>query len=135
MPELVIPKKLYDDMISHCRSVYPYEACGLLAGKGRAIERIYQMTNIEQSGVSYMMDPGEQFSAMKEMRADSTHIVAIYHSHTHSHAYPSQKDVDLAFYADSVYIIVSLVNLDSPEVRGFRITERDVREIGIGLGQ
>ncbi len=132
MPELAIPKKFYDAMVSHCKSAYPYEACGLLSGKG-GIDRIYPTRNIERSEVSYMMDPAEQFRAVREMRADGSRMLAIYHSHTNSRAYPSRKDLDLAFYSDSVYIIVSLISIDYPEVRAFRIAEREVVEIEIVL--
>jgi len=118
-------------VISHCKSVYPNEACGLLAGKGDTADQIYKMTNIEKSNVSYMMDPEEQFRAMKEMRNNGHKMLAIYHSHPHSQAYPSPKDITLAFYAESVYLIVGLTDKDRPEVRAFEILEGDVREVQI----
>ena len=31
---------------------------------------------------------------------------AIYHSHTRSAPYPSQTDINLAFYPEAVYVIV-----------------------------
>ena len=115
-------------MISHCRSVYPHEACGLLAGRGRVVEKIYEMTNADRSNVSYMMDPAEQFRAMKEMRREGNKMIAIYHSHPHSAAHPSAKDVDLAFYSDSLYVIVGLSDFEKPEIRIFQIVEGTVRE-------
>jgi len=118
-------------VISHCKAIYPNEACGLLAGKGDTAEQIYNMTNIEKSNVSYMMDPEEQFRAMKEMRNNGHKMLAIYHSHPHSQAYPSPKDITLAFYSDPVYLIVGLANKDRPEVRAFEILEGDVREVQI----
>ena len=36
----------------------------------------------------------------------------IYHSHTRTRAYPSATDVKLAFYPDSVYLIVELSRAD-----------------------
>jgi proteasome lid subunit RPN8/RPN11 len=120
-------------VISHCKSVYPNEACGLLAGKGDTAEKIHKMTNIEKSNVSYMLDPEEQFRAMKEMRNNGHKMLAIYHSHPHSQAYPSPKDISLAFYSDPVYLIVGLTDKDRPEVRAFEILEGDVREVQIKL--
>jgi proteasome lid subunit RPN8/RPN11 len=94
-------------------------------------EQIYKMTNIEKSAVSYMMDPEEQFGAMKEMRNNGHKMLAIYHSHPHSQAYPSPKDVSLAFYSDQIYLIVGLTDKDRPEVRAFEILEGDVREVPV----
>ena len=128
---LILSKDLLDQVISHCKSVYPNEACGLLAGNRNIAEKIYRITNIEKSGVSYMMDPDEQFRVMKEMRKNGHEMVAIYHSHPHSQAYPSPVDISLAFYPDPVYLIAGFTNQDRPEVRAFRILEGDVREVRI----
>src|SRR4030042_7068767 len=98
-PHLIISRELMEQVIAHCRSAYPIEACGLLAGTTNRAEKMYAMTNVEPSNVSYMMDPGEQFKAMKEMRANGNRMVAIFHSHPHSPAYPSPRDVSLAFYS------------------------------------
>jgi hypothetical protein len=84
---LIISRELLEQVIAHCRSAYPIEACGLLAGTDNRAEKMYAMTNVEPSNVSYMMDPGEQFKAMKEMRKNGTKMVAIFHSHPHSPAY------------------------------------------------
>ena len=58
-------------------------------------------------------------------------LLAIYHSHTLTPAYPSATDVRLAFYPEAHYVIVSLQEPDLPRVRAFRIvdgviTERDL---------
>jgi [CysO sulfur-carrier protein]-S-L-cysteine hydrolase len=123
MDNLILPHDIYEKIISHCKSVYPKEACGILAGKNDVIERVYEMTNIENSTVSYLMEPKEQFRVMKEMRNHGEKMIAIYHSHPHSSAYPSNKDVNLASYPDSAYIIVSLADKEKPEIRAFEINE------------
>ncbi len=134
MTKVVISRFLFDKMISHCRSVYPHEACGLLAGRGEVVEKIYEMTNADRSNVSYMMDPAEQFRAMKEIRREGNRMIAIYHSHPHSPAHPSAKDVDLAFYSDSLYVIVGLSDFEKPEIRIFEIVEGTVREGMVEVG-
>ena len=131
MEGLVIPFPLLERMVEHCRTAYPNETCGILAGRGCTVEKIYEMTNVEPSPVSYLMDPGEQFLAMKEMRNEGTAMIAIYHSHPQSPAWPSHKDVSLAFYPDAVYVIVGLTDPDRPEIRGFEIQEGEVKEVRI----
>jgi proteasome lid subunit RPN8/RPN11 len=57
-------------------------------------------------------------------------MVAIFHSHPSSAAYPSHTDVNLAFYEDAVYVIVSLVER-TPVVKGFSIREGKIEEVEI----
>lgn len=118
-------------MIEHCKSVYPNEACGLLAGIAQRAEKMYAVTNTEHSSVSYLMEPAEQFRIMKELRNEGRDMVAIYHSHPHSLPYPSEKDISLAFYPDSVYLILGFEDKDHPEVKAFMIGDGNVAEIMI----
>ena len=135
MSGLVVSSALLHRMITHCNSVYPQEACGILSGKGRVAQRIHEMTNTEQSSVSYLMDPAEQFRVMKELRKENLEMVAIYHSHPGSLPYPSSKDIALASYPDSVYVIVSLSDRARPEIRAFEISEGVVQEVIISTGE
>ncbi|MBI3611062.1 MAG: M67 family metallopeptidase [Nitrospirae bacterium] len=123
---LKIPKTIYDQMLAHARDEAPKECCGLLAGKNGTAEAIYPMTNIHQSPVSYMIDPKEQFAVFKEMRAKENELIAIYHSHPATAAYPSATDVRLAYYPDAVYIIVSLENPARPVMNAYRIVNNTI---------
>ena len=124
---LTIPKHIFNEMISHCRSAFPNEACGILAGSGDKVSKIYKMTNTENSPVSYFMDSREQFRIMKEIRESGFNMLAIFHSHPSSPAYPSPKDISLASYEDCIYVIVSLME-GKTEVKGFQIKEGAVLE-------
>lgn len=131
-------------MIHHAQREYPNEACGLLAGKacpepfafaqdrlrrrdGR-VEKVYQMTNAEHSPVTYRLDPEEQYRAFIEIEEEGWELLAIYHSHSHSPAYPSVTDLELAFYPDSLYLIISLADRARPIIRAFRIVEGAIEE-------
>ena len=53
-------------------------------------------------------------------------LVAFYHSHTHSPAYPSATDVRMALqsgYLDVHYVLVSLESKEIPQIRAFHILE------------
>lgn len=125
---LIIPKQIFDEMLAHCKAGYPDEACGMLAGRDNVISKIYKMSNIDSSPVSYLMDSREQFKVMKDMRENNFSMAAIFHSHPASPPYPSAKDVSLAFYEDCVYIIVGLLEKE-PVVKGFSIKEGTVNEV------
>lgn len=113
-------------MISHARSWAPNECCGILGGLEDRVGKHYPLTNIQQSPVSYMIDPQEQFKVFKELRTQQTHLVAIYHSHPTSKAYPSPTDVRLAYYPEAAFIIISLQSPDHPVVKAFRIVEKTI---------
>jgi len=121
-------------MIVYCKGGYPNEACGILAGRGPEVSRLFRMRNVENSPVSYLMDSKEQFETMKELRENGLSMVALFHSHPASAAYPSAKDVALAFYEDSAYVIVSLSERE-PLVKAFSITNGVVKEIAIRIGE
>lgn len=127
MEQLIIPALIFDEMLAHCKQGHPNEACGILAGKGPEVSKIYRMTNIENSPVIYEMDSQEHFKADKDMRENRLSLLAIFHSHPATPAYPSKKDISIAFYEDALYIIISFKE-EPPEVKGFTIREGAVTE-------
>lgn len=126
---LRLPKRFSEEIIEQARSEYPNEACGLLAGKDREAMRIYPMRNAERSPVIYRMEPREQLKVFNEIEEAGLELVGIYHSHTRSPAYPSNTDVDLAYYPEVVYLIASLAEEEGPQLRGFRIVEGRIDEV------
>lgn len=125
---LKIKKEIYDEMIEYCQSCFPQEACGILAGNNNVITKIYKIKNIENSSVSYLMEPQEQLRAMKDMRRLGLEMLAIFHSHPWGIAFPSQKDKELAFY-DVCYLIVAIKPL--LQVKCFKIKDSNVSEINL----
>jgi len=138
--------KIADTMIAHAQKEDPYECCGLLGGKNGIATEIYPVTNLPSDDpavrdlkvpkdrtLRYIMAPKEQIIAFKNMRENRTELVAIYHSHTHSPAYPSATDVRLAFYPDVHYLIVSLEDKNKPHIRAFRIVKETIREEDISF--
>ena len=126
---MVITRKVYEAMIDHAKKGYPNEACGILAGKpGGLSDQFFPMKNLDESSISYFMDPKEQLSVFKKMRELGVEMTSIFHSHVASEAYPSQKDVRLAFYPEVSYLIVSLSDMQKPVLRSFKIKDEKVVE-------
>ncbi len=115
-------------LITHAQEEAPNECCGLLAGRNGRVERVYPGTNVDHSPYTYLMDPKEQLAAFKDMEAAGLDLVGIYHSHTHTAAYPSRTDVAKAFYPDALYVIVSLAKRDAPDIRAFRVADGQIHE-------
>ena len=112
---------LYEQVIAHCESQYPKEACGILAGTSEMVAQVYPMRNVEESPIGYSMDPKEQLQVEKQMRSHSQHLIGIYHSHTASDAYPSSVDVGLSLGPEIAYVLVSLKDRQRPVLKSYRI--------------
>lgn len=125
---MVVARSLVHEIVAHARDELPNECCGIVASDdGNAVE-VFRAANAEASPVRYGLDPRDQYRIMKEIDDKGWSLGAIYHSHTRSPAYPSQTDVNLAFYPEALYLIVSLADPAGPEVKAFRIVEGKIEE-------
>jgi [CysO sulfur-carrier protein]-S-L-cysteine hydrolase len=129
-----IPPEIYEGMLEHAREEAPNECCGILGGRNGDATSIYRATNAEQSPLRYTLDPNDLFRiTFREIPENDEEMLAIYHSHTASPAFPSQTDINLATYPDSIYLILSLTEDEEP-LRGFRIDDGEVSEVDLDLG-
>jgi [CysO sulfur-carrier protein]-S-L-cysteine hydrolase len=123
-----ISRQLIDEILAHAREEAPNECCGLIGSRDGQAERVYRAANAEASPLRYGLDPQEQYGLMQEIEERGEELGAIYHSHTRSEAYPSQTDVNLAFYPDALYLIASIADPDNPVVRAFWIRDGAIDE-------
>jgi proteasome lid subunit RPN8/RPN11 len=123
-----IPEAIRDEMVDYAFGGLPNEACGLLAGPDGKVEAFYPMTNADQSEMTYRLDAKEQLRVFNEIEEKSWDLLAIFHSHTHTEAYPSETDRRQAFYPEAHYLLVSLSDRENPVLRGYTIRDGDIRE-------
>ena len=97
------------------------------------MERVYPLPNVEQSSTRYLAEPQAQWDAMLDIEDRGWEIVAIYHSHPHSAAYPSETDREMAYFSGASYLIVSLANEDNPRMQAFRIAEGNVQPVDLRI--
>ena len=124
-----ISREHIDEIVAHAREEAPNECCGIVASSDGAAVKVFRATNAEASPVRYSLDPREQYEITKEIETRGWELGAIYHSHTRSPAYPSQTDVNLAFYPDALYVIVSLAGENAPDLRAFKIAGEQIEEV------
>ncbi len=123
------------EMIEHAQAEYPKEACGILGGADGEAMKLYRLTNVDPDPVMrYNADPKELKHVTDDIYDKDWDIVGIYHSHTHSPAFPSPTDVDRAFYPDASYVLVSLQDRQRPDLRAFRIIEGKITEMEVVAG-
>ncbi len=118
----------FDEMVAHGLAGFPNEACGLLAGKEGRPVRFFPMKNVDASPVTYRLDPKEQLEVFDEMDEQGWDLVGIFHTHTHSEAYPSETDRQQAFYPEASYLVMSLSDRSNPVLRSFSIQDADIVE-------
>jgi [CysO sulfur-carrier protein]-S-L-cysteine hydrolase len=107
---------------------FPNECCGVIAAAEGVPVKVFAMKNADASPVTYRLDGKEQLRVFNELDDEGWELWAIYHSHTHSEAYPSLTDRRLAFYPDARYLLLSLQDREAPVLRSFWIRDGAVTE-------
>ena len=123
-PVLRLPNELYAKMVGHCISGLPDEACGLLAGHAERGEVVacYPTRNAAASAKVYAVDSRDMLAADRDADSHGTEIIGVFHSHTHTDAYPSPTDVAQAPDPGWHYVLVSLRDTH-PVVRSYTIVD------------
>ena len=93
----------------------------MLGSSDGRVVKVFRMTNAAGSPVRYSLEPKEQLAVYNALDSEGWELGGVFHSHTHTKAYPSPTDVRLAS-EDVPYLIVSLA-ADPPSIRAFRIVK------------
>lgn len=119
----------YDAIVAQARSGLPNEVCGLVAGTlgGVEVDVVYPCGNADESPVVYTLDPLDHLRADRDAERRGLEIIGVYHSHTHTEAYPSPTDVAKAPDPAWHYILVSLRDTE-PVMRSFHIVDGEITE-------
>jgi len=127
--QLILTPEQMAEIVAHARAERPNEVCGLLGGRAGRVEKIYPLPNTERSPARYLAEPEAQLWAMMEIEEQGWELVAIYHSHPVSSAYPSVTDLEMAFYPEALSLILSLADQECPVLRAFRILGDQIEEV------
>jgi proteasome lid subunit RPN8/RPN11 len=125
---LTLEQQYIDEMIAHAREDAPNECCGIIAGAAGRAKKLYRAINAEASPYRYSVDARDLLRIYRDADEHDWEFLAIYHSHTHTEAFPSPTDIRLAAWPDAYYVLVSLMDEQNPAVRAFRILEGTVTE-------
>ena len=126
-----LPPEMRARIVAQARAEAPQECCGMIAGPLGRPERLYALTNAAASPTFYQVDDAELFRVWRDIDERGWEVLAIYHSHPASAAYPSATDIELAAWPDAVYLICSLADSAAPDLRGFRIVDGRITEVEI----
>lgn len=127
-----ISQGLIDEMIVHAREDLPNECCGMIGGSDGEGTAVIRVANSAASPLRYEMDPQQQYNALKSIEDGGDELLAIYHSHTKSGAYPSQTDVNQAVaWPEQIYVIVSLADEEAPDVKAYLLKDLRIADVEI----
>ena len=133
-PTLRLTGAQHATIVGNCYDGLPDEACGLLLGplgdRGEptgVISEARPARNADASARTYTVDPRDMLTAMRAAEARGHEIVGVWHSHTHTDAYPSPTDVAQAPDPGWHYAIVSLREAE-PVLRSYRIIDGAITE-------
>jgi proteasome lid subunit RPN8/RPN11 len=131
-----LPRAIADATLTHARADAPLEACGLIPGSAPAADggeplRYVPCRNALASPVRYTIHPEDLLRVIIDADDSGGVIWGIVHSHVRSPAVPSQTDVDLAYYPDALYLLVSLAH--EPALRAWWIVDGSVHEVELEL--
>jgi proteasome lid subunit RPN8/RPN11 len=127
-----LSRSLYDEMVAHAQADAPNECCGMIATRGGEAVHLYRAENAAASPLRYEIDGAEQYRIQMAIDDAGLDLGAIYHSHTRSEPYPSQTDLNLAFYPEALYVIVGLAGAE-PEVKAYEIRDGQVRDAELAI--
>jgi [CysO sulfur-carrier protein]-S-L-cysteine hydrolase len=144
-PTLRLSRAQYEVVLGHCLDGFPDEACGLFSGpfapfRGDApalptgvVSEVHPCRNADASARTYTVDSRDLLRAMRAAEERGDDIIGVWHSHTHTDAYPSATDVRQAVDGAWIYAIVSL-KFGEPVLRAYRIADDAITEVGVEVG-
>jgi proteasome lid subunit RPN8/RPN11 len=127
-----MPAELIDEIVAHARETAPEECCGIVTGRDGEALAVERAENEFAHRMRYRISADEMFRIYKLADARGEEMLAFYHSHPRSEAYPSQTDINEAGgLPESLHLICSLEDPDRPHVRAFSISGSEVEEVGL----
>ncbi len=91
------------------------------------VYEVYPAANAARSARLYTVEPRDLLRADRAAEAAGLSLIGVWHSHTHTAAYPSPTDISQAPDPDWHYVLVSLSDAE-PVVRSYRIVDGRAEE-------
>jgi len=132
---MVVPEKICRAIIEHALALYPNQACGLVLFDAHNIARdVEPAVNMGAWPYGFKISPMSQYSAFRRSRTAGLEVCGVYHTHLVSAAVPTGRDLERAVPPNYLYVIVSLLDVQAPELRGYQVMDGQYREIDLTTG-
>jgi len=112
------------------KEALPNESCAFLLGDNGKAVKILPMRNIDESPVTFSIEPAELLHAYKLAESEGMQVIAIFHSHP---AKPSPSSTDIKFMEINPVIWLIYSTTES-QLKAFVYDDDDiVEEIAIAI--
>jgi [CysO sulfur-carrier protein]-S-L-cysteine hydrolase len=129
-----ISQSLVDEMVAHAREELPNECCGMIGGANGEATEVVRGINAAESPLRYEMTGQAFYDMYSAIEDKGLELLAIYHSHTKSAAYPSQTDVNQAVaWPEQIYVIVSLADEGAPDVKAYLLEDLKIADVALDV--
>lgn len=117
-------------LVGIAKDALPNESCAFLLGHNYKVAEILPMRNIDQSPITFSIEPAELIQAYNLAESKGMEVIAIFHSHP-AKAWPSSTDIKFMEINPVVWIIYSTTE---SQLKGF-IHDDDglIKEIDIKI--
>jgi proteasome lid subunit RPN8/RPN11 len=116
------------------KDALPNEACALLIGHNDKVVKVLPMRNIDESPVTFSIEPAELLHAYNLAESKGMQVIAIFHSHL-AKPWPSSTDIKFMELNPVVWVIYSTTE---SQLKAFvyhdddyTVKEIDIRIIGV----
>jgi len=117
-----------DAIVATCIRALPNEGCGLLLGTpDGTVTEVLASPNVADSAKLYEVDSRVLLRAYRRSEEEGLSVIGVFHSHTHSEAYPSPTDVAQAPDPTWHYVLVSLRDVPT-SIRSFHVIGGEIDE-------
>lgn len=125
-----------DAMVALCIRALPDEGCGLLLGHNNegdaVVAEVVASENMAHSAKVYEIDSRVLLRSSRRADDEGLEILGVFHSHTHSEAYPSPTDIRQAPDPAWHYVLVSLKDVPTV-IRSYSIVGDVVSEEEVAI--
>jgi proteasome lid subunit RPN8/RPN11 len=110
------------------KDALPNESCAFLLGVKDKVVKILPMRNIDESPVTFSIEPAELLKAYAHAESERMQVIAIFHSHP---AKPSPSSTDIKFMEINPVVWV-IYSTTEGQLKAFVYDDKDiVREVAI----
>ncbi len=114
--QIIITESQKKILANYADNEKPNESCAILFGSAdgqkTTVKEIFLTKNIEESPVNFTISNDELIKVYKTAEDKKMQVVAIFHSHPNSEAYPSETDKKFMQSNPVVWVIYSGVTRD-----------------------
>jgi len=116
-------------LIGIAKDALPNESCAFLLGHNDRVAEILPMRNIDDSPVTFSIEPTELIYAYNLAETKGMDVIAIFHSHP-AKAWPSSTDVKFMEINPVVWVIYSTIE---NQLKAFVYDDDCIKEIDIRI--